>query len=70
MFMNSCELVTLISSIACTIAKNCSPEDISLMAAIFNQLGETLGTILTNEELCQKSDNKSVLRTSGPDSLP
>lgn len=51
--MNSCELVTFISSLACTLAKIYSPEELTMLAAIFNQLGESLETILTHEELCQ-----------------
>lgn len=52
--MNSCELVTFIASIACTISKSCPPEDLSLMAAVFTQLGDTLETILAKDELCRK----------------
>lgn len=52
--MNSCELVALVSSVACALAKAYTPEELSLLAAIFNQLGETLGTILTHEEICEK----------------
>lgn len=54
--MNSCELVTLVSSVACALAKVYTPEELSLLAAIFNQLGETLETILTNEEVCGKHE--------------
>lgn len=53
--MNSCELVTLVSSIACAIAKNHTSDEISLIAAVFSQLGDTLETIQANEELCQQN---------------
>lgn len=43
--MGSCEFVTLISTLACTIAKNKSQEEIELLAVFFTQLGDTLATI-------------------------
>lgn len=54
--MNSCELVTYISSIACVLSKNCSAEELELLAAIFSQLGDTLATILVNEANCKADD--------------
>jgi hypothetical protein len=54
--MNSCELVTYVSSIACLMAKNCSTEELELLAAIFNQLGDTIDTILVNEANCSNLD--------------
>lgn len=50
--MNSCELVTLISTLACTLSKIYTKEELTIMAAAFSQLGETLETILTHDELC------------------
>ena len=43
--MNSCELVTFISTIACAIASNKSQEEVELLAVLFTQLGDTLSTI-------------------------
>lgn len=43
--MGSCEFVTLISTLACTIAKNKSQKEIELLAVFFTQLGDTLATI-------------------------
>ena len=43
--MVSCEFVTLISTLACTIAKNKSQKEIELLAVFFTQLGDTLATI-------------------------
>ena len=43
--MGSCEFVTLISTLACTIAKNKSQKEIELLAFFFTQLGDTLATI-------------------------
>lgn len=65
---NSCELVSLVTAIACNMANCYSQEDLSLLAAIFTQLGDTLETILTNEELneaCHKDNfNKNVSKYS------
>ena len=57
--MNSCELVTYISSIACFLSKNCSTEELEMLAAIFSQLGDTQATILVNEANCP-CDDQSV----------
>lgn len=48
--MNSCELVTFISSVSCAIANACTQEEISLLSAVFTQLGDSLATILANQE--------------------
>jgi hypothetical protein len=49
--MNECELLSLITVIACAIAQNCSEEEIGLLAAVFTQLGDSLATILAKREL-------------------
>lgn len=43
--MNSCEFVTLISTLACTIANGKSQEELAILSAFFTQLGDTLATI-------------------------
>lgn len=45
MKVNPCEFVNLISSLATCIAKDKTEEEISLLAAIFTQLGDTLATL-------------------------
>lgn len=51
--MNSCEFVTFISGLACSIAKDKTPEEITLLAAFFTQLGDTLATITAfNDKNC------------------
>lgn len=54
--MNSCELIAFISSIACTLSRNCSREELSVMAAVFTQLGDTLATIAVHDEFCNNKD--------------
>ncbi len=49
--MNPCELVSIISSIACIIAKDKTVDEINILSAIFNQLGDTLATIATQKSI-------------------
>lgn len=51
--MNPCELVTFVSSIACAISTICCKEELPVMAAVFTQLGDSLATILAQEERCR-----------------
>lgn len=48
--MNGCELVTLISTLACIIAQDKTTDEITLLAVIFTQLGDSLATIATTRE--------------------
>ena len=48
--MNGCELVTLISTLACIIAQEKTKDEITLLAVIFTQLGDSLATIATTRE--------------------
>ena len=43
--MNSCEFVTLISTLACSIANGKSQKEIETLSVFFTQLGDTLATI-------------------------
>ena len=36
--MKNCEFVTLISVLACSIAKDTTPEELSILSAFFTQL--------------------------------
>lgn len=56
--MNSCELVTYVSSLACAISRSCGKEDLALIAAVFTQLGDSLETILAHEERCSQKNNR------------
>lgn len=54
LFMNSCELVSFVTAIACSM-KNCyTDEELGLLAAIFSQLGDTLETISAHDALKEK----------------
>lgn len=51
--MNSCEFVTFISGLACSIAKDRTSDEITLLATFFTQLGDTLATITAfNDKNC------------------
>lgn len=43
--MPNCEFVTFISILACSIAKDKSPEELAILSAFFVQLGDTLATL-------------------------
>ncbi|MGN1269555.1 MAG: DUF6774 domain-containing protein [Clostridia bacterium] len=43
--MEGCELVTLISTLACAISKDKTVDELNLLAAIFTQLGDSIATI-------------------------
>ncbi len=52
--MQSCELVTFITAIACAISNSCSKEELPVIAATFTQLGDTLATIIAQEGACDE----------------
>lgn len=49
--MNPCELVSVISSIACIIAKDKTIDELNILSVIFTQLGDTLATIATQKSI-------------------
>lgn len=57
--MDDCELIVTVTAIACAISKNCSDDEISIMAAVFTQLGDTLATITTNRESRNQNNNNN-----------
>lgn len=54
--MNPCELVTLVSTLSCLIADNSTDDELSILSAIFTQLGDSLTTILA----CRSSNSQSA----------
>ncbi len=57
--MQSCNLVLTISALACEITKNKTADEISLLATIFTQLGDTLATIAAQEAICSSDERNS-----------
>lgn len=50
--MNSCEFVTLISTLACSIAKGKKQDEIDILAVFLLNFGDTLTTISTVNSNC------------------
>ena len=51
--MNSLELTSAVTALANAIACKLSLDQIALVAGVFVQLGDTLATIATRENLCK-----------------
>ncbi len=49
--MKPCELVTLVSTLACAITNSFSHEDVAVLASVFVQLGDSITTILAANAL-------------------
>ena len=54
--MNSCRLTATITAVANALAQKLSLEQISLLAAVFVHLGDTLATIATQKGLLEAND--------------
>ena len=54
--MECCELVTLVSTLACIIAQDKTPDELALIGSIFNQLGDSLSTIAACKAKCVNED--------------
>lgn len=57
--MNSCNLVITLTGIACTLANCLSEEELELLSTSLVQLGETLETIIANENFQRECCNRS-----------
>ena len=51
--MNACELTASVTAVANAIACKLSNEQLTLLAAVLVQLGDTLATIATQNSICQ-----------------
>ena len=51
------ELVVFITGVAVAIAEGKATDDLSLMAAAFTQLGDTLATIAAQRAICEDPKN-------------
>ena len=63
--MNSCELVSLSTFIACNIAKCAPKEDLPLITALLNQIASSIGVIIVSEDI---KENKPVVPEVIPES--
>lgn len=55
--MNPCELTVSISALASAIAAQLSDDELSILAAVLVQLGDTLETIAVQRDICKKHCN-------------
>ena len=56
--MNSCELTTAVTAVANTLACKLSNEELTLLASVLVQLGDTLVTIATQRTICENINKK------------
>ena len=54
--MNSCELTVSITALANSIACKFNDEELTLLASVLVQLGDTLVTIATQRGLCERAN--------------
>lgn len=53
-FMNACELTTAVTALANALACEFSEEELTLIASVLVQLGDTLVTIVTRNSICKE----------------
>ena len=58
--MNSCQLTALITAVANWIASGLSVEEITLLATVVVQLGDTLATIATQRTICEAKEETNL----------
>ena len=56
--MNPCELTAAVTAVANTLACKMSNEELSLLASVLVQLGDTLVTIVTQRTICENINKK------------
>lgn len=61
--MKGCSLNMSISALACALAQGKTNEEINLLGVFFTQLGDSLETISTANELCSSNKNDNNINT-------
>ena len=56
--MNPCELTTSVTALANALACKLNNEELTLLASVIVQLGDTLVTIATQRTICENMNNK------------
>ncbi len=59
--MNGCELNMTVSALACAIAKGKTSDELTILSAFFNQLGDCLETIQAGNEICCNKNRNNTL---------
>lgn len=54
--MSSCELTASVTALANTIACKLNNDELTLLASVLVQLGDTLVTIVTHRSICENSN--------------
>ena len=54
--MNACELTATITGLANAIACKLNDEELTLLASVLVQLGDTLVTIVTRRSICENAN--------------
>lgn len=57
--MNSCELTATITALANALSCRLTVNEITILGAVFSQLGDTLTTIATHRSICESTENSS-----------
>ena len=57
--MNPCELTASVTAIANALACKLTTDEMTLLASVLVQLGDTLVTIVTQKTICESLCNKS-----------
>lgn len=61
--MNACELTATVTALANALACRLSDDELTLLSAVFVQLGDTLATIVTQRGLCRQSPASAAAHT-------
>lgn len=59
--MNSCELTAAVTAVANTLACKLSNEELSILASVLVQLGDTFVTIVTQRTICENINKKRII---------
>ncbi len=53
------DLIALVTALAAAIAEGKTIDELALLTAIFSQLGDTLGTIAAQRQICEDLQNRN-----------
>lgn len=56
--MNSCEITASVTAVANALACKLDNDELTLLASVLVQLGDTLVTIVTQRAICENMNNR------------
>ena len=56
--MNSCEITASVTAVANALACKLNNDEMTLLASVLVQLGDTLVTIVTQRAICENMNNR------------